>query len=78
MNKKIKQKWHELNNLVFDLNHSGFHVFVSYSGHTDTFSVSYYDGGFSENKPPQTLDYVAPMTVKNIDQSINWLCKNYK
>ena len=30
MNKQIKKKWHDLNDLVFDLNHSGFHVFIKH------------------------------------------------
>ena len=78
MNKQIKKKWHDLNDLVFDLNHSGFHVFIEYAGHTNTFSVHFYYGGFSQETPASRLDLVTPMTVDGIDKTINWLCKNYK
>ena len=67
----IKQLWTELSNLALDLNGADFHVTLEYAGHVNMFRLSYYKGGYAEEKNSIWLDgeWMHKMTEESLEKS---------
>ena len=75
MEKEVREKLHEILDLVLDRNEKGKTTFFYFSGHVNSVTVDAYDGEWEPDGVSATLySFLGPESKKNLERIAKQLC----